>query len=223
MPPMKPKTHHYSAAVNDYSGDISRRRLPQKAHSVSRRDSFVAGIFTRRGLLRYFLPLLYVSGLIMYLSSVWRYKRKLKEQKPCPKTTSGQKFGPSMLARYLVVEANGGLNQQRSSICNAVAVAGLLNVTLVIPYFELHSVWRDPRQETILVSFPYCCFIIPTSNIGSPVSIKRDHGKNKFKITITSFFKSAAAARARPACHLMGLTFRIDRIERWTLCVWAHS
>ncbi|KAF5954937.1 hypothetical protein HYC85_007793 [Camellia sinensis] len=73
------------------------------------------------------------------LSSVWRYKRKLKEQKPCPKTTSGQKFGPSMLARYLVVEANGGLNQQRSSICNAVAVAGLLNVTLVIPYFELHS------------------------------------------------------------------------------------
>ncbi|GMP47065.1 hypothetical protein CsSME_00014992 [Camellia sinensis var. sinensis] len=186
MPPMKPKTHHYSAAVNDYSGDISRRRLPQKAHSVSRRDCFVAGIFPRRGLLRYFLPLLYVSGLIMYvapfsfmmhpnpspgsvyrsaeifqklwndirtdnssvieLSSVWRYKRKLKEQKPCPKTTSGQKFGPSMLARYLVVEANGGLNQQRSSICNAVAVAGLLNVTLVIPYFELHSVWRDPSQ-----------------------------------------------------------------------------
>lgn len=49
----------------------------------------------------------------------------------------------SMPDRYLMVEANGGLNQQRSSICNAVAVAGLLNATLVIPQFEFHSVWKD--------------------------------------------------------------------------------
>ncbi|CAM6101378.1 unnamed protein product [Calypogeia fissa] len=44
---------------------------------------------------------------------------------------------------YLLVEANGGLNQQRSSICNAVAVASLLNATLVIPRFHLNSVWHD--------------------------------------------------------------------------------
>ncbi|THG09072.1 hypothetical protein TEA_003545 [Camellia sinensis var. sinensis] len=78
------------------------------------------------------------------LSTLWRYRRKLKEQKPCPETTSGRNFGYS--AHYLVVEANGGLNQQRSSICNAVAVAGLLNATLVIPHFEFHSVWKDRRQ-----------------------------------------------------------------------------
>lgn len=47
---------------------------------------------------------------------------------------------------YLIVEANGGLNQQRSSICNAVAVAGLLDAVLVIPRFEFHSVWRDPSK-----------------------------------------------------------------------------
>ncbi|OMO49833.1 GDP-fucose protein O-fucosyltransferase [Corchorus olitorius] len=63
---------------------------------------------------------------------------------------------------YLIVDANGGLNQQRSAlclvltiltalnpisfICNAVAVAGLLNAILVIPQFELNSVWRDPSQ-----------------------------------------------------------------------------
>ncbi|XP_058219188.1 O-fucosyltransferase 10-like isoform X1 [Rhododendron vialii] len=165
-----------------------RRRLPKRVHSFPRRESFIAGIFLRRGI-RYFLllPLLYlVSGLIMCvgpfslimhprplpgsvyrsheifdklwddirsdnssaieLSSIWRYKRKLKEQKPCPQKTGGRNFGSSMLGKYLVVEANGGLNQQRSSICNAVAVAGLLNATLVIPQFEFHSVWKDPSQ-----------------------------------------------------------------------------
>ncbi|MCO5603036.1 hypothetical protein L7F22_057179 [Adiantum nelumboides] len=44
---------------------------------------------------------------------------------------------------FILVEANGGLNQQRSSICNAVAVAGFLNATLVVPHFHLNSVWKD--------------------------------------------------------------------------------
>lgn len=44
------------------------------------------------------------------------------------------------------MEANGGLNQQRASICNAVAVAGFLNATLVIPNFHYHSIWRDPSK-----------------------------------------------------------------------------
>ncbi|KAK2965413.1 hypothetical protein RJ640_001490 [Escallonia rubra] len=46
---------------------------------------------------------------------------------------------------YIYVEANGGLNQQRTSICNAVAVAGYLNATLIIPNFHYHSIWRDIR------------------------------------------------------------------------------
>lgn len=47
---------------------------------------------------------------------------------------------------YFIIEANGGLNQQRLSICDAVAVAGLLNATLVIPMFHLNSVWRDSSK-----------------------------------------------------------------------------
>eukprot|EP00258_Populus_trichocarpa_P030687 XP_024446706.1 O-fucosyltransferase 9 [Populus trichocarpa] len=47
---------------------------------------------------------------------------------------------------FLIIEANGGLNQQRLSICDAVAVAGLLNATLVIPFFHLNSVWRDSSK-----------------------------------------------------------------------------
>lgn len=47
---------------------------------------------------------------------------------------------------FLIIEANGGLNQQRLSICDAVAVAGLLNATLVVPIFHLNSVWRDSSK-----------------------------------------------------------------------------
>lgn len=47
---------------------------------------------------------------------------------------------------YIMVSANGGLNQQRVAICNAVAVARLLNATLVIPKFLYSSVWKDSSQ-----------------------------------------------------------------------------
>ncbi|KAK8552253.1 hypothetical protein V6N13_120663 [Hibiscus sabdariffa] len=90
----------------------------------------------------------------LQLSSVWKYKRRVKVQKPCPNSTARNHFSmyrtsimePPGSSGYLIVDANGGLNQQRSAICNAVAVAGLLNAILVIPRFELNSVWRDPSQ-----------------------------------------------------------------------------
>ncbi|XP_031744286.1 O-fucosyltransferase 8 isoform X3 [Cucumis sativus] len=47
---------------------------------------------------------------------------------------------------YIVVSANGGLNQQRVAICNAVALTSLLNASLVIPRFLYSNVWKDPSQ-----------------------------------------------------------------------------
>ncbi|KAK4708370.1 hypothetical protein R3W88_029295 [Solanum pinnatisectum] len=80
------------------------------------------------------------------LSSVWIYKRKLKEQRPCSfGTTASTKDSPGANL-YLIVDANGGLNQQRSSICNAVVIAALLNATLLIPRLEFHNVWRDSSE-----------------------------------------------------------------------------
>lgn len=48
---------------------------------------------------------------------------------------------------YIMVSANGGINQQRVAVCNAVAVARLLNATLVLPRFLFSSVWRDTSLE----------------------------------------------------------------------------
>ncbi|KAJ8760561.1 hypothetical protein K2173_015228 [Erythroxylum novogranatense] len=77
------------------------------------------------------------------LSIIWKNSYKGGEWRPCVKKSSG---GLPESNGYLYVEANGGLNQQRTSICNAVAVAGYLNVTLLIPNFHFHSIWRDPSK-----------------------------------------------------------------------------
>ncbi|KAG5098511.1 hypothetical protein JHK82_048365 [Glycine max] len=49
------------------------------------------------------------------------------------------------LEGYIQVFLDGGLNQQKLGICDAVVVAKILNATPVIPYLELNPVWRDSR------------------------------------------------------------------------------
>ncbi|XP_022152327.1 uncharacterized protein At1g04910-like [Momordica charantia] len=77
------------------------------------------------------------------ISTIWKHSYKGGQWRPCISNSSG---GLPESNGYIYVEANGGLNQQRTSICNAVAVAGYLNATLVIPNFHFHSIWRDPSK-----------------------------------------------------------------------------
>lgn len=77
------------------------------------------------------------------ISTIWRSPYRGGEWKPCVNRSSE---GLPESNGYIYVEANGGLNQQRTSVCNAVAVAGYLNATLVIPNFHYHSIWKDPSK-----------------------------------------------------------------------------
>ncbi|KAK9267254.1 hypothetical protein L1049_009676 [Liquidambar formosana] len=73
--------------------------------------------------------------------------RQASVWKPCADRKSPTNPGKSDKNNgFILVSANGGLNQQRVAICNAVVVASLLNATLVLPKFLYSNVWNDPSQ-----------------------------------------------------------------------------
>ncbi|KAL0539055.1 hypothetical protein IC582_023231 [Cucumis melo] len=47
---------------------------------------------------------------------------------------------------YIFIHAEGGLNQQRIAICNAVAVAKILNATLILPVLKQDQIWKDQTK-----------------------------------------------------------------------------
>ncbi|XP_042503096.1 O-fucosyltransferase 8-like isoform X2 [Macadamia integrifolia] len=81
-------------------------------------------------------------------STMWEEPYKQASAwKPCADKTSTLHQGKhSGSTGFILVSANGGLNQQRVAVCNAVVMASLLNATLVIPKFLYSNVWKDPSQ-----------------------------------------------------------------------------
>ncbi|KAK4261726.1 hypothetical protein QN277_004684 [Acacia crassicarpa] len=181
-PRRSPRFRHSRSKTGRFSpGQPAGRNLAQRLAWT-----FLSALLRRQGVFL-FAPLIYISGMLLYMgtvsfdvvpiikhrpapgslyrspelyaklrhemeadnssadaiSTIWKSSHKGVEWKPCVERSSE---GLPESNGYIYVEANGGLNQQRTSICNAVAVAGYLNATLLIPNFHYHSIWKDPSK-----------------------------------------------------------------------------
>ncbi|XP_020106351.1 uncharacterized protein At1g04910 [Ananas comosus] len=72
----------------------------------------------------------------------------------CVKPTS-KYSAPQGWDHYLTVRSNGGLNQMRTGIADMVAVARLLNATLVIPQLDKRSFWQDSSTFADIFDEPH--------------------------------------------------------------------
>ncbi|CAI0390276.1 unnamed protein product [Linum tenue] len=69
--------------------------------------------------------------------------------KPCAERRDG---GISDVPRenetndYIFIHAEGGLNRQRIAICNAVAVAKIMNATPILPVLKQDQIWKDQTK-----------------------------------------------------------------------------
>nr|CAB3450649.1 unnamed protein product [Digitaria exilis] len=96
--------------------------------------------------------------------------------------------------RYLMIEASGGLNQQRTGIIDAVVVAHILKATLVIPKLDQKSFWEDSSDFTDIFDADY--FI---SSLSKDVKIIQ---KLPDMISKTSFpYKIRVPRKCTPLCY----------------------
>ncbi|CAE5958787.1 unnamed protein product [Arabidopsis arenosa] len=122
---------------------------------------------------------------------------KSSQWKPCAdnnKSPGALERSRELSNGYIMVSANGGLNQQRVAICNAVAVAALLNATLVLPRFLYSNVWKDPSQfGDIYQEDHFIEYLKDEVNIVKdlPQHLKSTDNKNLSLVTDTELVKEA--------------------------------
>ncbi|CAL9217472.1 unnamed protein product [Arabidopsis halleri] len=141
------------------------------------------------------------------LMQVWKPRVK-SIWKPCISTNVSAAGSNSN--GYFIIEANGGLNQQRLSICDAVAVAGLLNATLVIPIFHLNSVWRDSSKFGDIFDEDFFIYAL-SKNVNVVKELPKDI-LERYNYNISSIVNLRLKAWSSPAYYLQKVLPQLLRL-----------
>ncbi|CAN1331872.1 O-fucosyltransferase 7 [Linum perenne] len=108
-----------------------------------------------------------------------------RDYSPCVLPSSNY-TAPGESSGYLLVHTNGGLNQMRAGICDMVAVARIINATLVIPELDKNSFWQDTSNFSDVFDEKY--FI---SSLASDVRVVRKLPREMMRVTkAVKHFKS---------------------------------
>ncbi|KAG8057651.1 hypothetical protein GUJ93_ZPchr0002g25660 [Zizania palustris] len=114
-------------------------------------------------------------------------------------SNSSRKFLDSSVTtqpdRYLVIVTNGGLNQQRTGIIDAVVAARILNATLVVPKLDQTSFWKDSSNFSEIFDIDW--FI---SFLAKDVNIIKEHPEKGGKAMRP--YKMRVPRKCTPKCYL---------------------
>ncbi|CAN6443700.1 unnamed protein product [Victoria cruziana] len=137
---------HHVILRRSFHGKSNQLKISLKDDELGYQDEYNTSILMYERLLNFASHSVMEDDLKDEDLSMWKEPfDKVRAWKPCADQQSPSKTSTA-ISGFIMVSANGGLNQQRVAVCNAVAVASLLNATLVLPRFLYSTVWKDGSQ-----------------------------------------------------------------------------
>ncbi|KAJ8758866.1 hypothetical protein K2173_002645 [Erythroxylum novogranatense] len=130
---------------------------------------------------------------------------------------------------YIFIHAEGGLNQQRIAICNAVAVAKIMNATLILPVLKQDQIWKDQTHFDVDHFIDYLKDDVRiVRDIPSRSETNRTDGEKHSKVCTAQFYIDNVLPRIKEK-KIMALKPFVDRLgklvrtfEMFQLIIYPH-